>query len=116
MLRPSCVNPDRYHGTSTSDVYGNVTLGTTVKSTLSLLPVLLLLWLEASKYSSQICSLIVDARVFPCFCRLPLTPLLSLHSTVAVVKVRLPPASIISNSSLPNLGAAKANKLAVQHN
>lgn len=40
--------------------------------------VLLPLWLEACKYSSQFCSLIMEASVFPCFlCVLPLMPLQS---------------------------------------
>lgn len=56
MLRPSCINPDRYQGTATllaevqltttalcdvvSDMYGNVTPGAPVKSTVSLLTAL----------------------------------------------------------------------------
>lgn len=61
-----------------SDTYGNVTLGATVQRLSPPLPVLLPLWLEACMFSSQICSLIMEAGVFPRFlCALPLAPLQS---------------------------------------
>lgn len=107
MLHPSCINPDWYHVGSTrpgpTDHNSTVShRGLSAKHVWKCphcchgeincfspdcssfvshqLPVLPPLWLEACKYSSQKCSLIMVARVFPCFlCVLWLTPL---HSSV----------------------------------